>query len=254
MQGDTQEIEALVTAYKILVNEGVLDGFGHISIRSLIHPDRFFMPRAMPPSLVAAEDLVELDVMTSQPVDPRGRRVNGERYLHGEIYKARTDVNAIIHSHSLAVIPLTIARISLQPVIVQAGFMPLEVPTFEIRDVRGTGVGMQITDMPRGAALAKTLGQSPVALLRGHGNVIVGTSIKQATVFAIYTEINARVQLQALSFAREIMTLDEPELFGPADFDINRPWEHYRLKMAGDAAKRSVDRAQFGLDQTQKPV
>jgi HCOMODA/2-hydroxy-3-carboxy-muconic semialdehyde decarboxylase len=254
MQGDRQEIEALVTAYKILVNEGVLDGFGHISIRSSIHPDRFFMPRAMPPSLVEAEDLVELDVATSQPVEPRGRRVNGERYLHGEIYKARTDVNAIIHSHSPAVIPLTIAGISLQPVIVQAGFMPLEVPMFEIRDVRGAGVGMQITDTPRGAALAKTLGQSPVALLRGHGNVVVGTSIKQASVFAIYTEINARVQLQALSLGREIMTLDEAEQFGPADFDINRPWEHYRLKSAGEAAKRSVDRAQFGLDQTQTPV
>lgn len=248
------EVEALVTAYKILVNEGVLDGFGHISIRSARDASRFFMPRAMPPALVEAEDLVELHVATSQAVDVGSRRVNGERYLHGEIYKVRPDVNAIIHSHSPAVIPLTIAGAPLRPVIVQAGFLPLEVPNFEIRDVRGSGRGMQITDTPRGAALAATLGDSPVALLRGHGNVVVGSSVKQATIFAIYTEINARVQLQALSINRNIVSLDEPEQFGPEEFDINRPWEHYRQKLLSESARRSIERSQFGLDHTQRPA
>jgi ribulose-5-phosphate 4-epimerase/fuculose-1-phosphate aldolase len=248
---DADAIADLVLAYKILVNEAVLDSFGHISARSPANPEHFLLPRAMPPSLVEADDVLELSVETSQPVDPRGRRVNGERYLHGEIYKARPDVNAIVHSHSQAVIPMSLTGVALRPVIVQAGFMPLEVPNFEIRDVRGNGRGMQITDMARGAALAKTLGNGPLALMRGHGNVVVGSSVKQATVFAAYTDINARMQAQALQLDRNIAVMDEPELFEPWEFDINRPWENFRQKLISDSARAGVDRAQFGLDHTQ---
>ncbi len=251
MPNQDDEIANLVVAYMILVNEGVLDSFGHISIRSPADPTRFFMPRAMPPSLVNAGDVLEFSVETSQPIDPRGRRVNGERYLHGEIFKARADVNAIVHSHSQAVIPLSIAGVPLQPVIVQAGFLPLQVPNFEIRDVRGDGRGMQITDMARGAALARVLGNGPVALLRGHGNVVVGSSVKQATVFAAYTDINARMQMQGMQLNRDIVVMDEPELFGPTEFDINRPWENFRQKLLADSARTGIDRAQFGLDHTQ---
>jgi ribulose-5-phosphate 4-epimerase/fuculose-1-phosphate aldolase len=248
---DDDAIADLVTAYRILVNEGVLDSFGHISIRSQADPSRFMMPRAMPPSLVEAADVLELSVETSQPLDPRGRRTNGERYLHGEIYKARPDVTAIIHSHSPAVIPLTLAGVPMKPVLVQAGFLPLEVPNFEVRDVRGSGRGMQITDPARGAALAQCLGNAAVALLRGHGNVVVGTSVRQVTVFAVYTDINARMQLQAMQLNRDIVALDGPELFGPDEFDINRPWEHFRQKLLGESARAQIDRSQFGLDHTQ---
>ena len=251
MSADSDAIADLVTAYKILVNEGVLDSFGHISIRSQADPTRFMLPRAMPPSLVEAADILELSVDTSQPIDPRGRRTNGERYLHGEIYKARRDVRAIVHSHSPAVIPLTIADVPMKPVIVQAGFLPLEVPNFEVRDVRGDGKGMQITDPARGAALAQCLGQNAVALLRGHGNVVVGTSVRQATVFAVYTDINARMQMQGMQLNRNIVALDGPELFGPDDFDINRPWENFRQKLLTDSARANIDRSQFGLAHTQ---
>ena len=251
MSDDNAPIENLVTAYKILVNEGILDSFGHISVRCPTNSAHFMMPRAMPPSLVEAQDVLELSIETSQPIDPRGRRVNGERYLHGEIFKARPDVNAIVHTHSPAVIPLTLVGIPLQPVIVQAGFLPLEVPNFEIRDVRGDGRGMQITDMARGEALARCLGEGPVALLRGHGNVVVGSSVKQATVFAAYTEINARLQMQALALNRNIIVMDGPELFGPEEFDINRPWEHFRQKLLAGDARAKIDRGQFGLDHTQ---
>lgn len=248
---DDDAIADLVTAYRILVNEGVLDSFGHISIRSQADPSRFMMPRAMPPSLVEAADVLELSVETSQPLDPRGRRTNGERYLHGEIYKARRDVTAIVHSHSPAVIPLTLAGVPMKPVLVQAGFMPLEVPNFEVRDMRGAGRGMQITDPARGAALAQCLGSAAVALLRGHGNVVVGTSVRQVTVFAVYTDINARMQMQAMQMNRDIVGLDGPELFGPDEFDINRPWEHFRQKLLGENARAQIDRSQFGLDHTQ---
>lgn len=248
---DAETIADLVLAYKILVNEAVLDSFGHISVRSIADPERFLLPRAMPPALVEPEDVLEFNVETSQPIDPGGRRVHGERYLHGEIYKARPDVGAIVHSHSQAVIPFSLTGVPLRPVIVQAGFMPLSIPNFESRDVRGNGRGMQVTDMARGAALAKTLGNSPLALLRGHGNVVVGSSAKQATIFAAYTDINARMQAQALQIDRNIVVMDEPELFEPWEFDINRPWENFRQKVLSDSARTKIDKTQFGLDHTQ---
>ena len=249
---DAQRKADLVTAYKILVNEGILDSFGHISVRSSRNPDIFFMPRAMPPALVTQADILELRVSDSQPVDPKGRRVNGERYIHGEIYKARSDVMSVIHSHSQAVIPLSLTAIKMKPVIAQAGFLPSETPTFEIRDVRKDGDrGMQVTNSARGAALARTLSSHPVALMRGHGEVVVGASVKQAVVYAAYVDINARMQMQALSLSRDIVSLNEPELFTPAEFDINRPWEHLKQKTLDDASRAKVDRTQFGLDQTQ---
>ena len=249
---DAQRKADLVTAYKILVNEGILDSFGHISVRSARDPNIFFMPRAIPPALVSQDDLMELRVSDSQPVDPKGRRVNGERYIHGEIYKARPDVMSVIHSHSQAVIPLSLTAIKMKPVVAQAGFLPPITPTFEIRDVRKDGErGMQVTDSTRGAALARTLSSYPVALMRGHGEVVVGSSVKQAVVYAAYVDINARMQTQALLLSQNIVALDGPELFTPEEFDINRPWEHLKQKTLDGAARAKVDRAQFGLDQTQ---
>lgn len=243
----------LVTAYRILINENILDSFGHVTVRSAKDPNIFLMPRAMPPSLVSQDDILELRVSDSQPIDPKGRRVNGERYIHGEIYKARPDVMSVIHSHSPAVIPLSLTSIKLRPVVAQAGFLPPETPTFEIRDARKEGGrGMQVTDTARGAALARTLSSHPAALMRGHGNVVVGSSIKQAVVYAAYVDINARMQMQALLLSKDVVIMNEPELFRPDEFDINRPWEHFRQKTLDDASRARVDRAQFGLDQTQK--
>ena len=131
---DAERKADLVAAYKILVNEGILDSFGHVTVRSAKDPNIFLMPRAMPPALVSLDDILELRVSDSQPIDPKGRRVNGERYIHGEIYKARPDVMSVIHSHSQAVIPLSLTAIKMKPVIAQAGFLPPVTPTFEIRE------------------------------------------------------------------------------------------------------------------------
>jgi ribulose-5-phosphate 4-epimerase/fuculose-1-phosphate aldolase len=248
---NAQRIEDLVTAYKILLNEDVLDSFGHVSVRSATDLNHFWMPYALPPSLVRVEDVIEYTVADSQPVNPAGRKVNGERYIHGEIYKARADVQAVIHSHSQAVIPFSVAGVMLRPVVAQAGFLPLETPNFEIRDARGNERGMQVTTLARGAALAKTLGNAPVALMRGHGNVVVGNSVKQATVYAVYADINARMQAAALALRDKIVVMNEPELFDPSEFDINRPWEHFRQKIIDAEGRMSLDRTQFGLVQTQ---
>lgn len=250
---DRQRCEDLVTAYEILVNEGILDSFGHISVRSAQNPDIFIIPRAMPPALVTQEDLLELNVSDSQPIDPKGRRVNGERYIHGEIYKVRGDVQAIIHSHSPSVIPLGLTPVKMRPVISQAGFLPFETPVFEIRHAREPGGrGMQVTDTKRGAALARVLADHPAALMRGHGDVVVGSSVKQATVHSAYVNINARMQMQALALSPDVIALSEPELFTPEEFDFNRPWEHYKQKTLDDAARAKIDRSQFGLDHTQE--
>ena len=148
--------------------------------------------------------------------------------------------------------PFSISGVAMRPVIVQAGFLPIETPNFEIRDVRGDERGMQVTNTARGAALAKTLGKSPTALMRGHGNVVVASSVKQVTVYAVYIDINARMQAAALQLNKTLVVMNEPELFTPAEFDINRPWEHFRQKLLDLAARGTVDRSQFGLDQNQK--
>lgn len=245
--------DQLVQAYKILVHEGVLDGFGHVSARSLKDPNIFYMPRAMPPSLVTKSDILALRVSDSQPIDAEGRKVNGERYIHGEIYKARPDVMAVIHSHSQSVIPLSLTHIPLKPVIAQAGFLPLETPTFEIRDARGKEErGMQVTNEKRGAALARALGNDPAILMRGHGDTVVGHSIKQAVVFAVYVDTDARMQTQAMLLSRDIVTMDKAELFGENEFDINRPWEYMLAKTMTPDEKAKIDHSQFGLEQTQK--
>lgn len=243
----------IVTAYRILVNEGILDSFGHVTARSNKDPNIFLMPQAMPPALVTKADILEVRVVDSQPVDPKGRRVNGERYIHGEIYKARPEVKAVIHSHSQAVIPLSLTPIKMKPVVAQAGFLPLETPNFEIREAREAGGrGMQVTDSKRGAALAKTLGPHPVVLMRGHGETVVGKSVKQSVVYAVYVDINAKMQTQALAVSPKIKSMSAPELFDEDEFDINRPWEHFRQKTLDPAAKAAIDRSQFGLTQTQE--
>src|SRR5262245_25797824 len=112
---NAQRIEDLVTAYKILLHEDVLDSFGHVSVRSVTDPMRCFMHDAMPRSLVRVEAIIEYTVADSEPVEAAGRKVNGERYIHGEVYKARADVQAVIHSHSQAVIPFSVAGIALRP-------------------------------------------------------------------------------------------------------------------------------------------
>lgn len=236
-----QRIALLVIASHILENEKVLDSFGHVSVRSATNPNRFFMPRAMAPALVSAADIVELD-LDCKPVDPTAPRTNGERFIHGEVYKARPDVNSVIHSHSIGVIPFGVAGVPLRPVLVQAGFLPPETPLFEARDAqpgkKERGIMVRTPEM--GAYLAQKLGGCPVILMRGHGNTVVGDSVKRATVRAVYTEINAQVQLQAMRLGGEINPMDEVELAYNTveNFDVERPWDNFKRKL--DEARHAM--------------
>lgn len=200
----------LVTANHILYQQGVLDSFGHVSARSPLRPDRYFMSRALAPGLVTVDDLVELD-LDGTPVGAESRSLYIERYIHGEIFRARPDVHAIVHSHSPTVIPFSVSQVGLKPIYHRAYFLAGGVPVFEIREVAGQRNNMLINDPVRGAALARTLGGGNVSLLRGHGNVVVGPNIRTAVTRAIETEVNAKLQLQAAMLGGPITFLSPEE-------------------------------------------
>jgi ribulose-5-phosphate 4-epimerase/fuculose-1-phosphate aldolase len=235
---DEQRKADLVLASRILVNEGVLDSFGHVTVRSVKNPNHYFIPRAMPPGLVTERDIIEIDINGSTPIDPKAPRTNGERFIHGEIYKARPDVQAVVHSHSLAVIPFSITpKQPLRPVLHMAGFLPETVPVFDPRDLskddptlRGK---LMVNNAKLGAALAQVLGKGSVALIRGHGNAVVGSSLHWAVFRAVYTQLDARVQLDAITLGQEHVYLNEDELkLHPVEvFDVERPWENFKSRL-----------------------
>jgi len=231
---DEARIEDVITASHILTNEGILDSFGHISARSAKNPDHFFMPRAMPPALVSRADMVEVG-LDCKPISPDAPRLNGERYIHCEVYRARSDVQSVIHTHDLAVIPFGLAGISLKPVVVQAGFLPPRTPLFEIRDANKNQErrGMLVINADLGRALARKLGPNPVVLMRGHGDTVVGGSVREATVRTIYTHIDAQAQSAVLALRRHITVMNAAELAANAaeNFDADRPWQNYRQRL-----------------------
>src|SRR5436309_664295 len=232
---DEARIADLVTASHMLANEGILDSFGHVSTRSLQNPERFFMPRAMAPALVTRADIVEVG-LDCKPVMPNAPRLNGERYIHCQVYKARSDVQSVIHTHDGAVLPFGIAGVPLKPVVAQAGFLPPETPLFEIRDANASEAkrGMLVLNAHLGDALAKALGANPVVLMRGHGDTVVGRSVREATIRTIYTRINAQAQSAALALSSKITVLNESELEinSTENFDADRPWQNYLQRLS----------------------
>ena len=190
-------IEDLVAANRILSNEGVVDGFGHVSVRHDAIADVFLLARSMAPGLVTASDIMLFGLDGEALGDDR-RTAYVERYIHSEIYKAQPEVVAVVHSHSPAVIPFGVTAAELRPIYHMSSFLGTDVPVFEIRDTHGDQTDMLIRSPALGAALAHSLGRATVALMRGHGNVVVGRSIPEVVFRAIYTEMNARLQSEAL--------------------------------------------------------
>jgi ribulose-5-phosphate 4-epimerase/fuculose-1-phosphate aldolase len=226
-------IEDLVTANRILAAEGVLDGFGHVSVRHDKRPDRFLLARSMAPALVAAADIMEFD-LDGNAVAAHGRTVYLERFIHSEIYKTRPEVQAIVHSHSPAVIPFGVVGVKLRPIFHLGGFLGAGAPVFEIREAGGPATDMLVRTPALGAALAGTLGDAPVALMRGHGDVVVGRSVREAVFRAVYTEVNARLAGEALRLGGgEVVFLNEEEARAAAitnSAQIDRPWELWKAK------------------------
>jgi HCOMODA/2-hydroxy-3-carboxy-muconic semialdehyde decarboxylase len=186
-------IEDLVSGNRILYDQGVVDGYGHVSGRDPRNPERFLMSRARAPGLVVASDIMEFG-MDGEAIGKDNRPVYSERFIHSEIYKARPDVNGVVHSHSPTVVPFTVTQVPLKPI--RAPFFYPDVPLFDTRDNFGW-TNLLIANREMGRALAEKLGNNSVVLLRGHGNAVVGASVRMAVYRAVYTEANAKLLLQA---------------------------------------------------------
>jgi len=228
---DPKLIEDLVAANHVLYDLGVVDGFGHISVRHDKDPTHYLMSRSMAPALVEAGDILEYD-LDSNAIDAKGQALFLERFIHGEIYKARPDVIAIVHSHSPAVIPFGVSEVKLQPIFHMSAFMGIDVPVFEIRDVAGSASDLLVRNAGIGAALAEVLGDRNFALMRGHGAVTVGSSIPQVVFRAYYAEQNARLQAEAMKLG-PVTYLSAEETAAAArttDGLVMRPWELWKRK------------------------
>jgi HCOMODA/2-hydroxy-3-carboxy-muconic semialdehyde decarboxylase len=225
-------LEDLAAASRILADQGVFDAAGHVSMRHPGRADRFLMSRSLAPALVTADDIMEM-TLDCEPVDPRGRTPFIERYLHGEIYRKRPDVMAIAHGHSSSVIPFGLVSTPMRATYHNAAFLAAGVPIFDIREKFGSS-DIVINSAERGAALAEALGDKAVVLLRAHGFVAVGPNIQAAVFRAIFTEVSARVQLQAAMLGGPIAALDEEE--GRKADAINlathgRSWELWKSRV-----------------------
>ncbi len=222
-----ESIDDLIVATKILVNERVIDGFGHVSVRDPSRSDRYFMTRDNLGGTDKENYIVELD-LDSNPCKPDGASPSLERFIHGEIYRARPDVNAIVHTHSPALIPFGVSKTPLQPLYHMCGFLAGGVPVFDIQHKHGM-TNMLVQSGELGRSLASSLGKSAVVLMRGHGATIVGSSIKEAVFRAVYVTINAHLQPIAMQLG-EPKFLDHEEAVKTDELHyavLNRPWDFW---------------------------
>src|SRR5262249_37082934 len=185
-------IADLAAASRILAANGVVDAFGHVSVRHPTAPDRYLMARSVAPALVTPEDILEYD-LGSNALNANGRGSFLERFIHGEIYRARPDVHSVVHSHSPSVIPFGLARVPMQAMFHNAAFIASGVAVFDIREKFGP-TDMLVGSPEKGVALASILGSKDIVLMRAHGSVVCGPTLERTVFRAVYTEINARIQ------------------------------------------------------------
>lgn len=231
-------VDDLVAANHILYVEGVVDGFGHVSVRHDQRADRFLLACGVAPATVTADDILEVD-FNGVVHDEAGRRSYLERFIHSEIYKAHPDVMAIVHSHSPAIIPFSVTtRVTLKPVCQMSGFLGFSTPIFEIRDTAGDDNNMLVTRAKLGRALAESLGTTDFALMRGHGSVTVAKSLRLAVARATWAEMNAKLQTEALRMAGTdgdagVNYLTPGEAAGSMAINetvVDRPWDFWKEK------------------------
>ncbi|HWO72838.1 MAG TPA: class II aldolase/adducin family protein [Dehalococcoidia bacterium] len=224
------QTEDLVVAYRTLAEHGVIDAYGHVSVRSESNRQRYLLARSLAPELVTEADIMEYD-LDSNPLDVQGRQSVSERFIHGEVYKARPEVMCVVHNHSPSVVPFSVTKVPMRALFHMASFVGSGLPVFEIRDVE-RGTDLLVRNSKLGAALAGVLGDKPAALMRGHGAVVVGENVARAVGRSVYLEISARMQLQALALAGpggEITYLDDAEIAASvASQDYGRAWPLWR--------------------------
>jgi HCOMODA/2-hydroxy-3-carboxy-muconic semialdehyde decarboxylase len=230
-------ISDLAAASRILVAQGVVDAFGHVSMRHPQAPERYLMARSIAPALVTPGDILEYD-LDSNPCNASGRSSFLERFIHGEIYRTRADIQSIVHSHSASVIPFGLVGVQMQAMFHNAAFLAEGVPVFDIRKTFGA-TDLLVSNAPKGVALAAVMGKKDVVLLRAHGSVACGTTLQSAVFRAVYTEVNARIQhwTAALKGGAPIAALDPEE--GRLADAVNqtagmRAWDLWRSQVRGE--------------------
>jgi HCOMODA/2-hydroxy-3-carboxy-muconic semialdehyde decarboxylase len=227
-----EELKDLVAAYRILAAHGVIDAYGHVSLRSPRNSQRYYIARSLAPELVTEDDLIEYD-LDSRPIDDRGRESVRERFIHGEIFKTRPEVMAVVHNHSPSVVPFSVTGVPMRAIFHMAAFVGEGLPNFEIRDVQ-KGTDLLVKTPELGKALAKTLGSKPASLMRGHGAVVVGENLPRAVGRSVYLELSAQLQMQAMALAGpggKITYLDEAEVAASNPVqNYARAWPMWRAK------------------------
>ena len=235
---DPALLEDIVVGSRILADFGVVDGFGHVSARHPTNPNHFLMSRSLAPALVTADDIMEFD-LDGNPVDARGRTVFLERFIHAEIYRVRPDVMSVVHTHSPGVIPFSVSQVPLRAMFHNPSFLAVGVPVWDIRKDFGE-TNMLVSNSAIGKSLAAALGDKPVVLMRGHGDVTVGPSVKMAVFRAYYTDVNAKLQAQALALGGEpnYLTPGEGVKADQTNFAVmDRIWNLWRMKVLPSLAK-----------------
>jgi HCOMODA/2-hydroxy-3-carboxy-muconic semialdehyde decarboxylase len=231
-------LEDIVIGSRILAEFGVVDAFGHVSARDPANPNHFLMSRSLAPALVTADDIMEFD-LDGNAIDARGRSVFLERFIHAEIYKARPDVMSVVHTHSPGVIPFSVSKTPLRALFHNAAFLAGGVPVWDIGHEFGA-TDMLVRDGGIGKSLARALGDKPVVLMRGHGDVAVGPDVKIAVFRAYYTDVDARLETQAIGLGSEITYLS-PEEGSKADSInfaiIDRVWNLWKQKVQAAQGK-----------------
>ena len=230
-------LDDLVLANKILYRQKVVDAFGHISARHDKDPNRYLMSRYVPPGLVTADDIVTFS-LDSEPQDKRGQKYYSERYIHGEIYKHRPDVKAVLHCHSPQLIPFAATGATLKPLYHMSAFLGCcgpHIPVFDIKNAAGP-TDMLVRTPALGVALAQSLADSQMVLMRGHGATIVGEAVRQVVFRAIYAVQNAGLQVVAMQLGEPVyLDADESKLAAEMNNRVvERPWSLWRAEALGE--------------------
>ncbi len=190
---ETRLVEQLVTANRILANEGIVDVFGHISVRSETNPEEFLLSVSRSPAAVRATDIQRYRLNCTPLVEIKEKHYV-ERVIHGGIYQARPDVQSVCHSHSDGVLPYAVSGETIRPVIHMGTLFWEGIGWFDRYDADGN---LLVSTPSEGKALAESLGKRRAALLKNHGSVVAGENIVTAVMAAIYLDKNAEIQTQA---------------------------------------------------------
>jgi HCOMODA/2-hydroxy-3-carboxy-muconic semialdehyde decarboxylase len=230
---DPAVLEDLAAASRILADQGVVDAFGHVTVRHPTNPEHFLMTRSLAPALATPADIVELD-LDGNDVNHTGKTLFLERFIHAEIYRARPDVMAVVHSHSPAVIPFGVTKVPMRAMFHNSAFLARGVPVFDIREKFGA-TNMLVSNREIGRALADALGNKAALLMRGHGDVIVAPTLPLVVFRAVYTEVNARLQAQAIALGGPIEALTDEEGLKAEDVNaqiVGRAWDLWKRRVA----------------------